>query len=133
MVEDGEVAEGDCWLLVSIVWLLELDEGELWVLVLLVELAGAAWSLLVVLVAVEDWLLFKPAPLFCASGDWLPVDVALPPALVLWMLVCCAWFGSTGCALDGACAFGSAFCVLVGCAFGSVVDVLVDVLPLVCA
>lgn len=41
-------------------------------------------------VLVLDWLFCSPAPLFCASGDWLPVTVALPAALVLWVLFCCA-------------------------------------------
>jgi hypothetical protein len=87
-------------------------------------------------VLVEDWLFCSPAPLFWASGDWLPVTVALPPALVLWMSFCFAWFGSTGWALAGTCwfwAFGSTVgelvCELVAWAFGSVVDVL----ELVCA
>jgi hypothetical protein len=32
LVEVGEVADGDCWFVVSIVWLVELDDGEALVL-----------------------------------------------------------------------------------------------------
>jgi hypothetical protein len=131
-VEVGEVLDGGCWLLVSIAPVelvpLVLDAGCDVVL----EVDDCAFGS-VVLVAV-DWVLVVPAAVFCASGDWLPVCVALPAALVLWVLVCWAALGSTGWALAGTCdcALGSVLCELVelvACAFGSVVDVL----ELVCA